>query len=312
MKNTVISKHSLYTGILFVCLLLLMFCFGFWGLSLVRKTAPVNRPEVSSTDYLIGILATQKSLVTYDSYEKEEGRIDAVAVSTDYTFAETSENTTYTSYEFEDLEGAAFYNYISPEDESTSTRADESIRASTVYNQSDDVTSITLTGVLYATYKENNVTLFFNPIYETPEGDVYATCGGDGVSSLLGPISFDMTGFYKLEGKERTTDYKMNIMLSVELTTPPESYTFLQFNSSDQLLTSASFSNGEVPKEYAPMEDCAYIVVLSVTASQEGSPRTDYRLIQLDDTTNKKSYISTFSDSDYGFCSVKTTAVNWK
>lgn len=311
--------------IIVCCIILAAFTLGATG---VIKVTNEDARETSDSDRLIGVLITREYLDLFDSDRffndnvnklmnggsiseaeraKYQERLYATLVETSQ-ISETGETVTTKEYVFNGINGIRFFApYITDELGSYwSTNIDEGITDSnTHFNSSDDGEGISLKGTIYIASGDNLGNFYFNPVYQTLKGDVYAV-SGDGV--FLGESSVPGVSWSQKITENRTElsgDTKTSSGAEVEVTIcvmeEPTSITLLQFNSKNELLEKTDFTPGNLPEHIDALPDARYMIV--ETTSTDGISRT---LFQRED-----DFVYAFYCRDDGICIKHGYEVNW-
>lgn len=161
-----------------------------------------------------------------------------------------------------------------------------------------------LEAVLYAT-RDTRLRLQVNPVYQTPDGEVYVLSdkptgymveGGEGFAAIL-------TQDYKVD-KGYTTYENSTVKLSVEYVTLPQHYAVLEMDGANQLLRRAEWAPGELPETYTPGADAAYII-LEAQAGEE-TVRTVYS------PGDASAVLDTYYPGEYGLCIRGYTTIDWE
>ena len=311
--------------IIVCCIIIAAFTLGATGMIKVANDAAQEGP---GSDRLIGVLITKEYLDLFDSdrffndnanklmnggeiseadSSKYQGRLYATLIETKKTI-ETGESVTSKEYVFDGIECIRFFApYINDELGSYwSTNIDEGITdANTHFNSSDDGEGISLKGTIYVASGDNLGNFYFNPVYQTLKGDVYAV-SGDGV--FLGEGSVPGGSWSQKITENRTElsgDTKTSSGAEVEVTIcvmeEPTSITLLQFNSKNELLEKTDFTPGNLPEHIDALHDAQYMIV--ETTSTDGISRT---LFQRED-----DFVYVFYCRDDGICIKHGYEVNW-
>lgn len=161
-----------------------------------------------------------------------------------------------------------------------------------------------LEAVVYATV-DAKLYLQVNPVYQTPDGEVYVLSdkptgykveGGEGFAAI-------MTQEYKVD-KGYTTYENSTVKLSVEYVTLPLSYTVLEMDEEHQPLRQREFSPGELPETYTPGGDAAYIILEAKAG--EDTVRSVYS------PGDESTAMDTYYPGDYGLCIKGYTTIDWE
>ncbi|MBR5717448.1 MAG: hypothetical protein IKX16_00325 [Clostridia bacterium] len=311
--------------IIVCCIILAAFTLGATGMIKVANDAAQEGP---GSDRLIGVLITKEYLDLFDSdrffndnanklmnggeiseadSSKYQGCLYATLIETKETI-ETGESVTSKEYVFDGIECIRFFApYINDELGSYwSTKIDEGITdVNTHFNSSDDGEGISLKGTIYVASGDNLGNFYFNPVYQTLKGDVYAV-SGDGV--FWGEGSEPGVSWSQKITENRTElsgDTKTSSGAEVEVTIcvmeEPTSITLLQFNSKNELLEKTDFTPGNLPEHIDALHDAQYMIV--ETTSTDGISRTVFQ--------REDDFVYAFYCRDDGICIKHGYEVNW-
>ncbi len=309
------------------CLLLAAFLLGAAG---VIWLADAAAPESLDADRLIGVLITNEYLDLLDEEQflndhmgllleggqiseaetaKYQGRLYADLKETPHTDEETGEFFVGKEYVFDGVDGIRL---IAPRitDEAGSysgNTVDEGISdASVSFLSTDTGEHISLKGTIYVASGSGLDCFYFNPVYQSPDGQVYVV-SGHGVfwdSSEIPGASWTT----KLsENREASTDdgagssSGTEVEVTVQLVGSPERTALLQFGGGHELLVKTDYQPGALPERLDILPDTAYILL--ETTSIEGVSRT---LFQRAD-----AYAYAFYCRDDGVCIKQSCQLGW-
>lgn len=225
-------------------------------------------------DRLIGVFLTWEYLDLFEHDAFMDDNIDRIVqgkkISADggayqgKLFAVQQENRDFV---FEGVEGM---NYFVPlcTDEMGNTYhmicADAGISGGDRHiHSSDDGEAITMTGIIYVAPREEDRVLYQNPVYQTPDGQVYAMQGsGMGFAGGVSGFSF------KTEESSTLTDErgsKINADFSLEITIEEmkcaERITVLQMGAGHEILKAEEIKPENAPGSIVPEAECAYLLM---------------------------------------------------
>jgi len=168
----------------------------------------------------------------------------------------------------------------------------------------DQGEEIELTGTVYVPARSGIISYFFNPVYQEPDGDVYLLPGQG--SSLSGDNGEGMSFTHSMSNSVTRTENgkretrKCRLSITVEVMEPPQSIRLLQMDKTGTLLSTLSWTPGQVPPELTLHRDCAWAV-----AEQVKSGTVARALLNFGD----KSMESFYREGD--LIKVQTTSLNW-
>lgn len=307
------------------CIILAAFALGATD---VIKVKNEDVQENSGSDRLIGVLITKEYLDLFDTDRffndninqvmngrnisetkraKYQGRLYATLTETSNT-NETGETVTTKEYVFNGVDGIPFFmTYINDESGAYHVlNADEAITDCHQHiTVTDEGESLSLTGTVYVASRSNIGNFYFNPVYQSSDGEVYVV-SGDGV--FFGNDNVPGVSWSQkiTENRAETfNDSKNSSGSEVEVTIcvmeEPKNIALLQFNGENRLLEKTNFTPGNLPEHIDALPDAQYMIV--ETTSAEGISRT---LFQRED-----EFIYVYYCRDDGICIKHEYEVNW-
>lgn len=314
--------------------LALLILFAAAGCQLARE----DMAEAQSSDRLIGVLITKEYLDLFDfeSYlndnihklsaggsitldgdtKKYEGRLYATLVTRTLTDPETGSPYEITEFAFEGVEGIPYFcATVQPAGEEhsyTTTGAGDAISdAHTKINSSDEEESISLEGTIYfASAHSNTITCHINPVFQSPDGRVYATAGSGFMSSGdqgVGTVfsrTLEGTSTITENGKKKTTHSFIKISLASML--PPKRIVVLQMDEDNSVLSRTEYNPGQLPDTLALDRKAAFLIVETHNQDQEGTWTVSRSLY---DKSNES--LESFYVRDDGYCVKQRTKLDW-
>lgn len=207
------------------------------------------------------------------------------------------------NYEFVGLEGIALATYQIP-------NGDESYFASSVGDGICDVHMKSggedqgISGTIWMAQNSGEVVYYMNPIYQTADGRVYLVPGsGLHISSDVGGRASQ-----KIEAKATITEngetysYTFTAEVFVDFAEPARTVTIIQMNGNDAEVTRETFQVDNLPKQFVPEDDTAYLIVLS-----ESGDSVTRQIIQ-----TGEDQIEVFVQLDKQICVKDYIFVNWE
>ena len=235
-------------------------------------------------DMLVGMLVTTQSLP-----ESDDGRVYAECIDGEYVF--------------KGIDGMqCFFTNKDNMDNAIVSHVDSAFtdKSCSLHVINDDQQNVALKAKLYLGTSFDEI-LIQNPVYQTESGEVYAVAGQgadySGEEGMGGSFSLSESIERNADGKTVTRGTSVDI--EVEVVAVPEKIIVLQFDAAGKLLSSESFTPGELPDSME--SEAAYIVV--GTVSQSG---TQYEVFQPDDES-----ISVLYCRADGVCVKQSCAVSW-
>ncbi len=172
----------------------------------------------------------------------------------------------------------------------------------------DKGTQTELEGTIYVsdTVKSGELSLFVNPVYQTPDGMLYALgtapVGSDAATMGGTTQTLSQEAEITLANGVKTCGGTMT--LHIERVTLPERYVVLEMGGENQVLRSAEYAPEEMPEVYTPGADTAYLILES-----RGAEKTVRTVYSPDDESKT---MDTFSPGRYGICIKGYTRIEWE
>lgn len=326
MKNK--AMVAIFAGIMVAA-----FILGSTGMVSLAKEESMEL-AAKEKDRLIGIFVTMEHLDLFDfegylnenmnkvlnggeisqsDSAKYEGRLYADLVERTLTDAESGRTSTAKEFVFEGVEGFLYYEAKIEEDGESyyTSNGDEAISDGHLgINVNDAGESIDMEGTIYMSASGTQNCLYFNPVYQTAEGAVYAVSGHG--YSHSGEVSEGMIGSVTLEEKEESTlngetvEVGTKIKMSYAFMFDPVKIVITQMSKDNQMVDSQEYKPGEVPKELVVETDTEYFIVETVKEDKEGKEIHTREMYQRED-----DMFETFFCREDGICVKKPTGIVW-
>ena len=316
--------------IIIVCIVLTAFVFGTTGMISLVSASEI---EEVSADKLIGVFITEEYLDLFDSEQfftdnidrlmsggeisesessKYEGRLYAVLVETEHVNEETGETYRNKEYVFEGVNGVCLFAPRITDEISTywSSSGDEAITDGFVnFITNDEGESVALEGTIYVSTGKNAGNFYFNPVYQTQAGEVYAV-SGNGIFSSNNTAGASMSHEIKENLSSTIGDVTTTSGSSVKITVcyidEPVKVSILQFDSESTLLLRMEYSPESLPDILQTQPGTQYIIVETAALSREGITNNTRDLYQSEDES-----LSAFYCRDDGICVRKWCEIVW-
>ena len=323
------KKHSI-----FALISMGVMAFALTGCSLARTDLPDQGTE---TERLIGVFLTTEYLDLFDmeGYLKDhpgqllqdgeigpgeaaayQRRLYADKVTRTITREDTGATEEVEEYVFEGVQGWA---YLAPAltDEAgerigVSSSVDDAL-SGTQMNAAytDEGESLTLEATLYLT-GEDVRTIYVNPVYQSADGSVYATNGNGYQMPALeemaegeyGSATLDSSSSITADGTAWTEQVSVTIHLAVMH--PPEEIRVLQMEEAGGLISSTSYTPGEMPGELTPEPGCAYLIVETYSRDAGGGEHVSRQL-----AGPEEEMVQTYYLLEDGVCAAQETRLLW-
>lgn len=236
------------------------------------------------------------------------------AVRTDKTLYGDSGTETVQEYVFEGMEGIPCFFALVPATETEESYhtmiSDEALSGGqAALNETDTGFDIDLEATIYvASRPEQDVgqpaVWYFNPVYQTPDGQVYAKPGNSVQGSLLGGETWTHTleeeGAVTWGGTAET--YRTSVKISVAAMDPPDTIVLLQMDEASQVLDRASYPPEALPEKLTLNAEAAYLI-----AETHSGDRVTRELLDQEDSS-----LRTFRCREDGICVENTTELSWE
>lgn len=330
MKNRAIVYS--FVGILLAC-----FIYGATG-TVTLACADAGSVSAKAKDRLIGMFVTFDYLNLFDFEQylndnigkvgaggdvtigrQEAGayseRLYATLVDKTLTNPETGKTRTVQEYVFDGIEGIVYYTVLMKDEVGAhyTSGGDDAISDGHVHIKTTDAgDSIEMKGTIFMSVSGTEDCLYFNPVYQTAEGEVYAV-SGNGYSFSLGTHSAEGTiGTIKLEEKNsvtlegETSEVGTLVELSYAFMYAPIKIFVTQMNDQNQIVERSEYIPGEIPKKITPAHTTEYILVETIKKDTAGNEIVVRELCQKDEYS-----FETFYTREDGVCIEKWTEVEW-
>lgn len=231
----------------------------------------------------------------YANFVEEEGRPD--------------------SYEFEGLEGSAFYSLYSQDGENVEgyyhTVVSGGISEPKAhYTVTDEGERIELDADIYFEANGMSPTFYCNPVYQTAEGQVYLTSGsGISTSGVLAEGTMmsqklEETSSVAINGKKE--EFGLSVEIQVVGVYLPEEYVLLQMSRDDEVIDKAEYAPGGFPEELVFGPETEYVLLKGQKTNGEGNPETFLEVYdRKDDNMRTLEYVAD------GVCVKRDIPITW-
>lgn len=306
------------------------------------QLARTDQAEVPKEDRMVGVYVTREHLDLFDAdaYFQDhmeevlsggeltadttpyEGRIYAELITEEIENADGARIQTQ-SYVFpEELGGIAFYaSRISGAEEQEpywTTTVDPGLSDPQFGIHSNGMEdSVDLEGTIYVIGEKNvqtgkpYVSFYFNPVYQTPDGQVYLTGGtGSSFSTENGVgVGFTQTLSEEHRQEENGTESKTGctVAIKVESMELPETITVQMLSRDHQVIWEADYAPGGLPEELTPVAGTAYVLMQTTRRQADGTELTDWEIFDTQDEN-----LATYRAMEDGICTKHLTKLNWK
>jgi hypothetical protein len=246
---------------------------------------------------------------------KYQGRLYAQLITKSVKSEETGETFETKEYVFP-VSGIAYFSATVPAqgDQGSyfTSMSDPAISDGHVdYKTEDKGNSITLTGTVYVSPQTISHTYYFNPVYQSADGSVYAVSGsGFTVNSEAyseGAVysqTLEATTSETVNGKAKTDSTSVKLSISIMFT--PEIITVIQMDDKNAALSQMAYVPDAMPESIPTKPDTAYLIVETHKQGETGEIEISREIYSRD-----ADGIETFYVRDDGICIKKWVAVGW-
>jgi len=215
-------------------------------------------------------------------------------------------------YVFDDIDG--IFCYASTMDDGTGepyiTTGGDGVTASHVYlNSSDDGKDVSYECTV-SVDALRRTTLYFNPVYRTADGSIYAV-GGDAFEYAGGSegdvygVTLDEEYTVTENGKESVQSF--SIAVQTRYAYPAQTVHLVQMDADRAVLSEALLDPENMPETFRPESAAEYIIIESHGVNEHGKPVVKRTLCQREDLTAE-----VFRASDNGICVPVTFQLEWQ
>ncbi len=169
----------------------------------------------------------------------------------------------------------------------------------------DDHTGVELSGTIYVDARATDLAFYLNPVYQTPEGEVYALG-----TFPMGFHAVSMSGCPQTLSQETETtigDIKCwggSVTLNIQAVNLPDRYVILEMDGENNVVCSTEYTPEGMPETYVPDSETAYLLLEAY--HEKGITRTVY------DRKDTTARIQSFMPGDYGILIQGYTAIEWE
>lgn len=216
-------------------------------------------------------------------------------------------------YVFNDLEGTEFFVSTIGEGTNAYTRvqAGTGITGSNHKMLIDDERgeNFDLTGEIYIPAGER-IILYFNPVYQSCNGDVYLVSGeGADLSMATAGISINHRIEQHLSAdKEGKNAYSCKVEVTVASTYIPEQLTIIEMGKNGELIKTEHLDVSEMPEEYQAADGTEYLIIETGSIDETGNMVLERELVMPE---AEESSIRVFRIGEYGFACYEYCQVIW-
>lgn len=285
----------------------------------------IEDADKPSGDRLAGVFVTTEYLDLFDveAYLNDNLRVVGGELSIEGDTSEyygriyaqkTAVDEHRVEYEFTELNGFGYYSLIeygdTPLDNLHYCYADEGISdPKNHYKSTDEGEGVEMDGTIYFPADGSDAVFYFNPVYQTSNGDVYVTSGqGFSTDTMIEGQVYSQT-------MEETTSITMNgeteswstsVTTNIEGIHLPKKYVLLYMDNESQILRSQEYVPGSVMPEMSIPADTAYLILEAYKTNEEGGDITHREIVN----RGEDSFF-TFCLNEKGICVKEYTYLTW-
>lgn len=271
--------------------MLALFMLGAAGL--IRLGSTENGTKNEEKDRLVGVLITREYLDLFDferyfnenageilsggeiSPEKSReyaGRLYALPGKRELTSDETGEKTEIDQFVFPDVEGISYFvvQTSGKNGSFSSSQGDEAISDGKIsLSYTDEGDEISMEAVIYISTEAESRAFYFNPVYQTAGGEIYAVAGNG--TSFSGESTAGMSHRTELSEENtqtrngETKNQSCHVSVTVSYMDPPEKTVLTQFDGENQVLLSEEYTPGTLPERLETERGTQYIIVETIS-----------------------------------------------
>ena len=272
--------------IIFVCIMLVFFTLG---MTEVLHMSNTKMDEENINDRLIGVFITTDYLDLFDAEgyfndnaekifsggeinenmsNKYQGKLYATLVKKPATGVDTSEIQMRQEYIFEGIEGITFFSALYTDDAGTyrgSSGGNAISDGKIAISSTDEGDRISLEGIIYASTTGGANSFYYNPVYQTGNGEVFTTSGqgmsfdGESNEGMSGSQAF--TEETSTASDNETTTVSSYVSVTISFMDEPERVRLIQLDSESKVLSQEEYMPGKLPDRLTVDSGTEYIIV---------------------------------------------------
>ncbi len=166
---------------------------------------------------------------------------------------------------------------------------DEEYRPSIFDNEIDGIftnisnDALSITGTIY-TDIHYPLIIYTNPVYQTPEGEVYVTNGQGMLINSVGSIaSTKLTGATSETVNGVTSQKSMELELKIEAINTIDKIILKQMNDNNEMIVQIDITKEHIPESVSIMPDTAYIIMEQHSVDGSDKAVVDRSILKTDD-----------------------------
>lgn len=131
---------------------------------------------------------------------------------------------------------------------------------------------VQLEAVVYVSDTASDLVLYMNPVYQNESGEVYALgvvpMGYHAVSMYDCAVSYGTTETGETNG-ETVDEESGYVKMTIRVVSLPDYYRIVQMSSENKVIKTEDIAPADLPEEYTPEADCAYLILEEYTQGQD-------------------------------------------
>ena len=190
----------------------------------------------------------------------------------------------------------------------TNTMDDGVLMEKNNYKTVNDESFVQLEAAIYVSDMASDLVFYMNPVYQNEAGEVYALgvspMGYNGVSMYDCSVSYGTTLTESMNG-EVVDEERGYVKMTIRVVHVPDFYRIVQMDENNKILKTEDIHPSNLPKEYAPEENCAYLILEEYTEGQDVK-----RSVKGPDDQDR--VLEVIYPMENGICHFGHTQVNWE
>ena len=160
-----------------------------------------------------------------------------------------------------------------------------------------------ISGTIWVNPNFGDVIFYLNPMYQTPDGQVYLIPGSGLHMSgdIAGQATQTLSETFTVTENSKTEESSFEVEVTIDIAMPAETVTILQMNGQNTQIGKETYSADQLPDGITPNPETAYLIVEIQT--QTGIQR---QLIEPEEDS-----ISVFIPLDTQICTQDHITVHW-
>ncbi len=192
----------------------------------------------------------------------------------------------FVDYTFDGVEGFKFF--MTKEDQSDGSQYTSSVVEGPFQDTKTNVgTNDThLSGTIYFDVHRSSFSLYPNPVYQTPNGEVYMVPGTGTFTDSMGEgnsmtMTISETSTETVDGVE--TSHTMGVEIKAESLNTNQKVVLKQMDENDLMIAQTEITKGAIPESITVLPDCAYMILEEHCTDYEGKAIVKRTLIKPDE-----------------------------